>query len=132
MTFTPGGQKQKIYSACFMLLRLGFFHLAIYYFCYHKHHGFSAFVVFLIIETQTHLVAVAAGALAVLGDSSTEAGHTAARHTEVTLRTVAWREKDEKKRHKAMYNLTVNIINSWFVDLWLKNMKGQYLGLNSM
>ena len=41
---------------------------------------------------QADPVAVAAGALAVLGDSSTEAGHAAAVHTEVTIRTVAYRE----------------------------------------
>lgn len=38
---------------------------------------------------QAELVAVASGALAVLGDSSAEAGHTAAAHAEVTVRTVS-------------------------------------------
>lgn len=52
-------------------------------------YGFSAFEVFLVGEPQAHLVAVATGGLAVLGDSCTEAGHTAALHTEVTIRTVA-------------------------------------------
>lgn len=52
-------------------------------------YGFSAFEVFLVSEPQAHLVAVATGALAVLGDSRTEAGHTAALHTEVTIGTVS-------------------------------------------
>lgn len=53
---------------------------------------FSAFEVFLLSKTQADLVAVAAGALAVLGDSGTEAGHTAAVHTEVAAGTVAWKD----------------------------------------
>ncbi len=43
------------------------------------------------------MVTVAAGALAVLSDSSTEAGHTAALHTEVTIRTVAFREEEKHR-----------------------------------
>jgi len=45
--------------------------------------------VFLLGETQADVVAVASRALAVLGDSSTEAGDTAVLHAEMTIRTLA-------------------------------------------
>lgn len=57
--------------------------------------GFSTSEVFLISESEADLVAVAAGVLAVLGDSSTEAGHAAAVHAEVTIRTVAYGDQEK-------------------------------------
>lgn len=53
--------------------------------------GVHTFEIFLICESQADLVPVTTGALAVLGDSSTEARHTAAINAEVTIRTVAYR-----------------------------------------
>lgn len=47
-----------------------------------------AFVILLVGETQGDSVAVATGALAVLGDPSAEARHAAAVHTEVTVGTI--------------------------------------------
>ena len=46
-------------------------------------------MVVLLVEAQRDAVAVAAGGLAGLGDAGAEAGHTAALHAEVAVRTVA-------------------------------------------
>lgn len=57
--------------------------------------GVSAFEVILICESQADVIAVASGAFALLGVSSTEAGDTATLYTEVTIRTVSCRDQEE-------------------------------------
>ena len=52
--------------------------------------GLPTFEVVLVSEAQVDLVAVAARALAALGDAGAEAGHAAALHSEVARWTAVW------------------------------------------
>lgn len=52
----------------------------------------ATFKVLLLCEAQRDLASVAPGAVAVLGDTEAEAGHTATADDKVSFRTVTWKE----------------------------------------